>query len=391
MITLFKNSIEKLSKLDWECVNENTTYLTHNIHPYHSKYIPQIAGNLIELLSNEGDLVLDNFSGSGTTLIEAKLKNRNAIGVDINPLACLISKAKTTPIEEKKLKTETAKLINNIRLSIEGVRTQKSLNSFNKTETRNEKEQYRIAEFTYIHGWFQPQVIKELSIIKHYIGKIEDKDIKDFCLMVFSSIIREVSNAASEFGNLMISKRKSLVKNTFERFQHKIKDATKRLVEFSRTVNDSKIKVVHKDTRNLNFIGNEKIDLIVTHPPYIAAVPYAEYQKLSLRWLGFSDRELDNIIIGGKRQSDDVVERFNLDMQKVFDEMFRVLKKEKYCCVVIGNPVVKGKKIELNKIFVEMAQKSGFNFVKEIMRGKYHTTMGKMKEEFILIFQKQLE
>ena len=39
MMTTIK--INKLSELDWECVNENTTYLTHNIHPYHSKYIPQ--------------------------------------------------------------------------------------------------------------------------------------------------------------------------------------------------------------------------------------------------------------------------------------------------------------------------------------------------------------
>ena len=60
-------NINKLSELDWECVNENTTYLTHNIHTYHSKYIPQIAGNLIKFLSVEGDLILDNFSGSGTT------------------------------------------------------------------------------------------------------------------------------------------------------------------------------------------------------------------------------------------------------------------------------------------------------------------------------------
>src|SRR3989338_4078151 len=379
--------INKLSELDWECVNENTTYLTHNIHPYHSKYIPQIAGNLIKFLSKEGDLILDNFSGSGTTLIEAKLLNRNAIGVDINPLACLISKSKTMTIPEKELKMTTAELIEEIRTLINSTRTQKSLSNFNQN-TENGLKEYKIVDFPYINGWFQPQVITELSIIKNQIDKLDNKDVRDFCLIVFSSIVREESNAASEFGNLMISKKKQKVNNTFERFEKKIKEATKRLIDFSKTVNGSKIKVINGDTRNLEFIKDNQIDLIVTHPPYIAAVPYAEYQKLSLRWLGFSDRELNNIIIGGKRQSRDVVQRFSNDMQKVFNEMYRVLKKNKYCCVFIGNPVVKGEKIELNKSFLGIAEKSGFAFIKEIERGKYHTTMGKMKEEFILIFQK---
>lgn len=384
MITI--NSIKKLEELDWECVNENTTYLTHNIHTYHSKYIPQIAGNLIKFLSKENDTVLDNFCGSGTTLIEAKLLNRNAIGIDINPLACLISKSKTTPISEKELKATVDKLLEESMAEINSTRMQKALNNFNRNAKNSQG--YKMMEFHYINGWFQPQVIKELSIIKNNIEKIDNKDIQDFCLMVFSSIIREVSNASSEFGNLMISKKKRKVDNTFERFEKKINNATKRLLDFSKTTNNCKINVVNGDTRKLDFVENNQIDLIVTHPPYIAAVPYAEYQKLSLRWLGFSDKELNNVIIGGKRQSNDVVERFNRDMQKVFDEMYRVLKPEGYCCVVIGNPVVKGKRIKLNKIFVDMANESGFNFITEIVRGKYHTTMGKMKEEFILIFRK---
>lgn len=383
-----KNDFEKLSEIDWECVNENTSYLTHNMHPYHSKYIPQIAGNLIDFFSRKGDIILDNFCGSGTTLIEAELKNRNAIGVDINPLACLISKVKTTPLNEHNLKIQITKLLIEIKTSIDMIRTQKSLNNFNKPIKKTKIENNIFLNFQYISLWFQPQVIHELTIIKHFIDRIGDKNIKDFSLVAFSSIIREVSNASSEFGNLMVDKKKRKIEDTYERFEKKIKEMEKRMIDLSNNVNGSKIEVIYGDTRNLNFIDNDKIDLIVTHPPYIAAVPYAEYQKLSLRWLGFSDRELDNIIIGGKRQNKDVVERFNKDMQKVFDEMFRVLKNNKVCCVVIGNPVVRGKKIELNKTFVELARNSGFKFIKEIKRGKYHTTMGKMKEEFILFFEK---
>lgn len=47
--------------------------------------------NLILRYSNPGDWVLDQFMGSGTTLVEAKLLNRNAVGVDINPQSVSIS------------------------------------------------------------------------------------------------------------------------------------------------------------------------------------------------------------------------------------------------------------------------------------------------------------
>lgn len=41
--------------------------------------------------SNPGDWILDQFLGSGTTIVEAKLLNRNAVGVDINPQSIAIS------------------------------------------------------------------------------------------------------------------------------------------------------------------------------------------------------------------------------------------------------------------------------------------------------------
>jgi len=59
-------------------------WATHN-GKYHGNWSPYIPRNLILRYSKEGDTILDQFAGSGTTLIEAKLLNRNCIGVDINP------------------------------------------------------------------------------------------------------------------------------------------------------------------------------------------------------------------------------------------------------------------------------------------------------------------
>lgn len=58
---------------------------------YRGNFAPQIPRNVIEMYSEEKDLILDPMVGSGTTLIEAKLLNRNAIGIDINPRAVKLS------------------------------------------------------------------------------------------------------------------------------------------------------------------------------------------------------------------------------------------------------------------------------------------------------------
>jgi len=69
---------------------ERGDWATHN-SKYRGNFAPQVARNLIEKYTNEGDNVLDPMVGSGTTLIEAKLLNRNALGVDINPNAIELS------------------------------------------------------------------------------------------------------------------------------------------------------------------------------------------------------------------------------------------------------------------------------------------------------------
>ena len=90
----------KIASIDWEVSDADTQYLTHNIHRYSGKFIPQIAQKAIQLLTNPGDTILDSYMGSGTTLLEAQLLNRNAIGIDLNPLAVLISQVKNLQVSE---------------------------------------------------------------------------------------------------------------------------------------------------------------------------------------------------------------------------------------------------------------------------------------------------
>jgi len=397
-----KNSlIDKIQSVDWEFLKDDTRYGTHDFHRYSSKFIPQIASNLIEIFSNPGETILDVFLGSGTTCVEAEILGRKSIGIDLNPMAYLISRVKTTPIKDKDLDTDVKRYLDKIRDKIFILREKESLNLKLFSLVQVEMK-LNPPTFPNIEKWFQPQVLKELSAIKDSINEIEKDEIKLFFICALSAILRGVSNAHSGYGNLMINKHKRQVEDTFENFERQILSMIDGMKVFNKQVREPSLKIYCADSRNIPFVKSETIDFIVTHPPYISAVPYAEYQKLSLNWLKeyFIDvfekactdylvpRILDREIIGGQRSKTNVIERFMSSMGMVFKEMYRVLKKERFCCIVIGHPTVRGRIIELSDEFIRMAKEIGFFNFYTIIRGSHRTTMGKMKKEYILIFQK---
>jgi DNA modification methylase len=381
------SKIKHLCALDWELITANTLYYTHGYHPYSAKYIPQIPNRLISIFSKENDLILDNFVGSGTTLVESKVLGRNAIGVDINPLACLISKVKTTVMKKTTMR-EISHFLISLQSDIVHLRTN---TTFSSLEEKKPILDSPVIEKLHpnIPKWYHENVIYELVAIKTKINAVRNKEVSDFLLVAFSSILRSVSNTTSGFGNLMINKNAPPKNRIFEKFTLVVESMIQSVTDFSTEATNSEVTIFKHDSRKLEFINDESIDFICTHPPYMAAVPYAEYQKLSLWWLGYSQYDLEKSLIGGRRSRPDTPQRFFRDMEMSLLEMKRVLRKKKYCCITIGNPIYGGKTWKLNDFIRQNAIQIGFSHLKEISRGKYRSTMGKMKEEFVLIFRNE--
>ena len=379
--------IKHLCALDWELITAHTLYHTHGYHPYSAKYIPQIPNRLISIFSEKNDLILDNFVGSGTTLVESKVLGRNAIGVDINPLACLISKVKTTVIKKPTMR-EISNFLISLERDIVHLRRNTTLSSL---EEKKPILDSLVIEKLHpnIPKWFHANVIYELVAIKTKINAIRNTEVRDFLLVAFSSLLRSASNTTTGFGNLMINKNAPPKNRIFEKFSLAVASMLQSAADFSTVATNSEVTIFKHDSRKLEFINDESIDFICTHPPYMAAVPYAEYQKLSLWWLGYSQYDLEKSLIGGRRSRPDTPQRFFRDMEMSLLEMKRVLRKKKYCCITIGNPIYGGKTWKLNEFIKQNAIQIGFTHLKEISRGKYHSTMGKMKEEFVLIFRNE--
>ena len=96
-----RNYRSELGRTDWDFTRENGNGSLATFHWYPAQFIPQLPGILINYFSNPGDTVLDPFCGCGTTLVEAYKFGRRAIGIDLNPIAVIIAKAKLIPFEQE--------------------------------------------------------------------------------------------------------------------------------------------------------------------------------------------------------------------------------------------------------------------------------------------------
>ena len=193
--------IERLTTLT-DSQNYDTTYLTHGIHPYAAKYIPQLPNLIVAHHTNERNTVLDPFCGSGTTLLECALLGRKSIGIDAHPIATLISRAKTTALSPEEL-VLGRKLYDNLGRGY--------LPSGHDVIPRAKN----------LTHWFCESAIEELASIGALICDIESTRLRTFFRCIFSSVIVGVSRQESET-RYAANKEDLPVGQTIRRFRQKL-------------------------------------------------------------------------------------------------------------------------------------------------------------------------
>jgi len=387
------NLICDISRLDWDCTEADTQYLTHSIHRYSGKFIPQIARQAIELLTKPGDTILDPYCGSGTTSLEAALLNRKSIGIDLNPLAILIAKVKTTPISPERLKQFQQSLELNLTGTSEilwGSPSTKSL--FSSFQSSEDYENIIQSDARWhdqlFQKWFQEIILKELIVLDHIIHSEEDITLRRVAVVAFSDILRKCSNAHGGYPNLMFDKNKGTVQPAIPQFLKRFGEIVNQICELENALKGKpQPNVVLSDNTNLPLVDSS-IDAVITHPPYISSIPYAEYGFLSLIWLGTNPKELDQQLTGGRRHSKDVVSRFREGFCKIISETYRVLKSEGKFFMLLGNPTVDAQRIDLSSMAEEMASNKNFKLIAKYQRKGMNRRANLMGREDLLFFQK---
>lgn len=384
------NEFKYLSEKDlnfWDFKDAKKEHI-HGICTYPATMVPnmqsEILKRILKLNPNITNL-LDPFMGSGTTLVEGITNKLDVLGIDINPLAYLLSNFKVNELNLSSIK-------NDINILFERIKS---------------CDKYPILDFKNIDKWYKKSIISDLSKIRYCIMSIKNKNSRKFLWICFAELSRLCNNSRNSTFKLHI-KSDDDIKN----FNYNVDDNFKRIVEnnFSR-ITDYHNSYFNK-TKNSLFLGNTKnilndeikdcsVDLIITSPPYgdnHTTVTYGQFSVLPLRWIDLNDIDttideslitIDNRIdtrsLGGKNYKLEQINNsfifdasnniknfyeyliqnkefnkarkfssFFIDFYLTFKEMVRVLKHDSYMVLTVGNRRISNIEVKFNEIIKDM-------------------------------------
>lgn len=373
-----EKTIEHLlsSGQDWNFQGEKTSMNLHSIHPYPAKFIPQIPRKAILEWTTEGEVVFDPFCGCGTTLLEATLLDRPAIGVDNNDVAILVSKAKTAQYTQEHINCLTA-----------------FLDHFEALTAKASPKAELIPDNKNFLYWFSPEIIDSLARLKSVILTMEDP-VQTLLMAVFSSIIVRVSYQDSDtrYSRTNICAQPSEVCTIFRSKLAGVIGQLPLLLAPQRPP----VQLYNADTRNVPFIQDGTVSLIVTSPPYLNAYDYHKYHRQRLHWINGDISFARDMEIG---KHDDFTrpgatpERYFSDMKMCFSEWARVLRQNGKCLVVIGDSIVSKKPVYVADTFVEMLEEQGVTLVQRWIREIHGTrksfnAKSRINLEHVLLFER---
>lgn len=372
-----------LSTLDWDLKNVKRGNGINSIHPYPAKFIPEIPRQLIELYSPQKPaLVLDPFCGSGTTLVEAISLGFDAVGIDVNPLACLISRVKTTPLPRGFCQTAN-QIVENARVRVA-------------------KREIQVPPIPRLDHWFNPNVQNALAALRHEINLVGIPSLKEALQVALSSIIVKVSNQESDTRYAAIEKDIA-AKDVFQAFNLATSRMYQKMVPFWNTLDKclgkkmGKAIILNKDIlsvkpEDLPF----KIGLVVTSPPYPNAYEYWLYHKYRMYWLDMEPKAVLEHEIGArphyfKTEPQDEHD-FERQMTKVFSLLSHVMILGSKACFLLGRSIIHGRIVDNAALLQRAAEPNGFVLEDSVNRNilsnhkSFNPKHGNITKEAIMVF-----
>jgi len=352
------------------------------IHPFPARMAPEIALDEVASLAH-GSVILDPMAGSGTVLHAASEMGHRAIGFDVDPLAVLMARVWTTPLDVNHLR-ESAK-----RLILTAAATSHSVML---PWIDDDPETCHFVDF-----WFGEEQQDELRKIAFLLHQTSGP-IGDALRIAFSRVIITKDRGASLARDVSHSRpHRVRDRNDFlviPGFQRSVEQVARRLEGRSSA---GTVDVRLGDARHLASVGGATIDGVITSPPYLNAIDYLRGHKLTLVWLGYRISDVRIIragSIGLERGADDdtdieavrrliaplqlegrlpqrevgIFERYGLDMFRTLAEIQRVLKPGGKAVLVVGNSTVRGVFIENTRMISAVAEYQGLRLVDEKVR-----------------------
>ena len=441
----------ELLSQDLDFHSEHSRYASHNFHSFPAKFPPQLPRKFISSLTHEGDVVLDPMMGSGTTILEAYLLNRQAFGFDIDPLALLLTQVKVCPLDITEARRTGHCIVENARAEL----VQDRAGLMSRLERR---WNHKTKEF--VDYWFARESQIELLALVEAIMQVPNSWLRSFFELALSAIIITKSGGISlaldlahtrphkakivldESGRVLVGSENA--ENPTGRAAFLTKRLRSPIEEFKKRyqqninglsfLRDARFqpRLQFGNARALD-LEDSSVDLIVTSPPYASnAIDYMRAHKFSLVWLGHSISALSSTrkrYIGGESTTDveyvvlpahaaqivdevggrdarkgQVLHRYYSEMTGAIQEMYRVLRPGKAAIVVVGSSEMRGIDTRTGMCLADIGRSIGFDVpgigVRQLDRNRRMMPAGakrnrtsqiqkRMHEEFVIGFLKR--
>lgn len=368
----------------WEIpAKADTHYYTHGMYRYIGKFPPQIPREILSQYAHSGMTVLDPMCGGGTTLIEAAVAGCNAIGVDVNPVALMVSSVVSTHYNFQTLQSLFTKLKDDISAWDEH-----SLLFDPRLCPTPERLELGASE-----KYFSKSSIEQCSLLLGWINQIPQKEYKDFFRVALLAILRKISRANVKKINVTVDESKK-VKEVYPTYIKQVDLMVRAESNMSGIWKDTSLSIVQGDARALN-IEDRSVDIVIIHPPYLSNTAFSESTQLQLAFLGIDHRTIwkkELKMRGSYLHEPDGLRKYLVGWHKILKEAYRVLPPGGICAIENGDGYTDYVRIPVGVITREFAQDIGFSIEKHILH-KINNNTGKtlshnMKEQHIIIMRK---
>ena len=418
----------------WTNPEYNKNEFVHSIFQYPAMMVPEVQRQIIDVIFQNSDRnqiksMIDPFMGSSTSLVSSMHYGLDCYGQDINPLAILISKVRTTLVNTnlKRLAQQAARLT-----------------AAFKADTSFEPA----VQFKGINKWFKKTAIIELSRIRRAILQEPDLDMRRFFWANLAEVIRVCSNDRTSTYKLHSRPLDQIEIRNISPISEMAKQLEQSLAGYTEFKNflrkkgrvdkhgyTGKIFINYGDSsKSLSFGKQERqfAEMLISSPPYgdnHTTVTYGQYSFLQLNWIDLDDihpnldknclsstAQIDSQSLGGKRSNPLVLEivnvlcslsatfdrdyeqfrtldrdRFNKiiiflhDLANSIDNALASLKKDSYLIWTIGNRNVGPFKVNNNAYLREMLVTKGCTFIHSVNRGIIFKRMAKKNKDTALM------
>ena len=344
-----------------------------SIHPYPAKFITELPRALLDALSiPPGTAVLDPFCGGGTTLVECQRGGWPSVGIDLNPIACLMARVKTAP-RPLDLKEVAAWAVDRARQAVDVM----------------------VPPLPKLDHWFDRPVQHALAALTEAVETAPDAS-GDALRLALSSIIVRVSRQESDTRYAAVDKNVtgSDVFALFRRAAFRLDDV---LAERDYPLAPAEVFEADTVAFDPSRIGG-RIGMVITSPPYPNAYEYWLYHKYRMYWLGYDPLAVKAREIGARahffKRNHHTEDDFARQMTRTFDLIRAVLVPGGYACFVVGRSRIHGRVVDNARIVEEAADgfKRVFSTQRTISanRKSFNLSHANIKTETVLVLQRRM-